>query len=321
MKISDLKEFIKKNGSRSVIFLSFVFLLSLIPYPNTYFRTIKEIGGIVKPEKIELPKAPPIPIRITLVDPQLVSASGVYILDLPSNVVMYEKNKKLRFLPASTTKIATALVALDKYNPDDVLTVKTIVGNGRTMGLVQNEKITFESLLYGSLVHSANDASYTIAENYPGGVEAFVVMMNKKATELNLSDTHFNNPIGFDDDENYTTPQDLAKLAKYALNNKLFTKIVGTRSITVSDSTYTYFHDLRNVNELLGKVSGVSGVKTGFTDNAREVLVTEVKKNGRAVLFVVLKSQDRFGDTEKLINWVFGNFEWKDIETITPIPR
>jgi len=184
------------------------------------------------------------------------------------------------------------------------------------MGLVNGEKISFEALLYGSLVHSANDAAYTIAENYPGGIENFVAMMNKKAASLNLTDTHFSNPIGFDDDNQYITARDLAKLTKIALQNKIFAKIVSTKSITVSDVTYTYFHPLSNVNELLGKVSGVSGVKTGFTQTAGEVLVSNVKKNDRDVLFIVLKSQDRFGESEKLINWVFENFAWKKIDEV-----
>lgn len=190
------------------------------------------------------------------------------------------------------------------------------------MGLVPKEQITVESLLYGVLVHSANDAAYVLAENYPGGIEAFVADMNQKIKEYNLFGTHFANPAGFDDLENYTTPKDLAKLAKVAINNKTIAKIISTKNITVSDINYTYFHPLTNVNELLGKIAGVAGVKTGSTDGAGEILVSEVKKNGRSVLFVVLKSKDRFGDTVKLIDWVFNNFAWKNItEIITPASR
>lgn len=180
------------------------------------------------------------------------------------------------------------------------------------------EKLTVESLLYGALVHSANDAAYALAESYPSGVEKFVEVMNNKARELGLSDTHFTNPVGFDDVTHYTTAVDLAKQAQAALSNKTFAKIVGTKSITVSDVTFTYFHELKNVNELLGKVAGVTGVKTGYTQNAGEVLVTEVKKNGQSVIFVVLKSADRFGDTTKLIDWVFNNYTWVPFADIIP---
>lgn len=222
--------------------------------------------------------------------------------------------------PASTTKIMTALVILDRFAPEDIFKVQTLVNSGRVMGLVSGEKITVESLLYGALVHSANDAAYTLAENYPGGIQNFVKAMNEKTKELNLQQTQFTNSIGLDHPGNYTTAQDLGKIAQAALNNKIISKIVATRAITVSDINYSIFHDLKNVNELLGRVAGVAGVKTGFTENAGEVLVSEVKKNDESVLFVVLRSRDRFGETKELINWVFGNFQWVDISEITPVP-
>jgi D-alanyl-D-alanine carboxypeptidase len=204
----------------------------------------------------------------------------------------------------------TALIILDKYSLDDVFTVKSVITDGRVMNLVQGEKLTVESLLYGTLVHSANDAAYALAENYPGGVQEFVNQMNKKAKELGLNNTNFTNPVGFDDPNHYTTANDLVALSVYAFQNKTIDKIVSTKSITVSDTTYTYFHELHNVNQLLGKVAGIAGLKTGYTQNAGEVLISVVKKNGESVLFAVLKSADRFGETEKLIDWVFNNFKW-----------
>ena len=317
-KIFTSKIFSQKT-LRLLYFVLFVLLLSLFPAPNIYFQSVQKANGIFLPENITLPSPPPYPLNEKKIAAPNISAEGIYILDLPSGVVLYEKNGEMRFLPASTTKIATALVSLDHYKLEDVLTVKTVANSGRTMGLLPNEQIIFESLLYGTLVHSANDAAFTLAENYPGGVTNFVSMMNKKVTDLHLSDTHFTNPIGFDDPQNYTTPVDLAKLAKVAIANKIFAKIISTKSITVSDVSFSYFHPLTNVNELLGRVSGVAGVKTGFTDSAGEILVSEVKKNNRSVLFVVLKSHDRFGETVKLIDWVFGNFSWKNIGDITPI--
>lgn len=309
------------NRQRPLFFILFAFLLFLFPTPNIYFQSSAVTNGIFTPQRIDLPEPPFYPLDVNKVEAPTISAAGVYIVDLPSNVVLFEKNANVRFLPASTTKIVTAIVALDYYHLDDVLTVKSVMNSGKTMGLVPNEKITAESLLYGTLIHSANDAAYSLAENYPAGIAGFVEEMNKKAVQLNLTDTHFTNPAGFDDSQNYTTPVDLARLAKVALNNKIFAKIVATRSITVSDTNYTYFHELRNVNELLGKVAGVAGVKTGFTQSAGEILVSEVKKNGQSVLFVVLKSQDRFKDTEKLIDWVFNNFTWQDITKISPTVR
>lgn len=270
------------------------------------------------PKKIDLPLPPPYPVNQTAELPPDLSASGILIKDLPSGVIIYAKNEKMKFLSASTTKIMTALVALDQYKLDDILTVKKVITEGKTMGLVAGEKLTMESLLYGALVHSANDAAYTLAENCPGGVEKFIEKMNQKALNLGLTGTRFTNPVGFDDVNQYTTASDLAKQAEVALGNKIFAKIVGTKGITVSDTSFTYFHDLKNVNELLGKIAGVSGVKTGFTQNAGEILVSEVKKNGKSVIFVVLKSADRFGDTTKLIDWVFTNFVWVPFMEIIP---
>lgn len=310
-----------KNKWRLIWFGSILFFLFLFPAPNIYFAKAEKTSGIKIAQKIDLPPPPPYPInKEGELLPQL-TAEGILIKDIQSGVILYEKNAAKRFPQASTTKIITALVTLDTFSLDDVMTVKTVISEGRVMGLVAGEKITAEALLYGALVHSANDATYTLAENYPGGVTKFVEAMNEKAKSLFLADTHFTNPIGFDDPNHYSTAVDLGKQAIAALRNKTFAKIVGTRAITVSDVTFTYFHPLTNVNELLGKISGVSGVKTGFTQTAGEILVSEVKKNGKSVLFIVLKSHDRFGETIKLIDWVFKNFVWVPFEEIIPTIR
>lgn len=308
-----------KNISILVKILGIAFVLSLFPSPNIYFQPVTTEKSDVL--QIDLPAAPPIPVNITGAEVPDITAQGVLIIDLPSNMIIYQKNAQDKFHPASTTKIITALVALDHYQLDDVLTVNRVETEGRTMKLVSGEKLTFESLLYGALVHSANDAAFAIAENYPGGVAKFVEAMNQKAVLLRLDNTHFTNPIGFDDAQMVTTPADLAKLTRVALNNKLIAKIVGTKTITVSDVNYTYFHSLTNVNELLGKIAGVAGVKTGYTENGGEILVSEVKKNNHLVLFVILKSEDRFQETEALINWVFSNFSWKQITDVTGASR
>lgn len=306
------------NFRRVILFISFAVLLSFFPSPNAYFETAARTAGLFFSEDIVLPPPPPYPVNNTGAEVPPITASGIYIVDIPSNVVLYKKNENNRFLPASTTKIATALVALDYYRLEDIVKIKTVVNDGRKMGLIPDEEITVESLLYGTLVHSANDAAYALADNYPGGVKEFVVAMNKKAKDLHLDDTHFSNPVGFDDEANYSTPKDLAQLAKSALDNKIISKIIGIKSITVSDVNFTRFHELTNVNELLGKVVGVAGIKTGFTDNAGEILISEVKRNGKNVLFVVMKSNDRFGETIKLLDWVFSNFSWRDIKNSIP---
>ena len=305
-----------KSITKWLKWLLIFFLLTIFPYPNTYFFPVKETKGLNFPEEVILPSPPPVPVQLNKIIPE-VSAEGVLIKDLNSGFVLYSKNENIRYQPASTTKIMTALVSMDMFKPEEILTVKSVKQDGRVMGLQINEKIITESLIYGILVHSANDAAFTLAENFPGGIDKFVEKMNEKGKELGLENTHFTNPAGFDDDRHYTTAADLAKLAQIALSKKYFAKIVGTRGITVSDVDYTYFHELKNVNELLGRIPGVAGVKTGFTQTAGEILVTEVKKNGQSVLFVLLKSRDRFGETKTLIDWVFNNFIWQNI-TVPP---
>lgn len=259
-----------------------------------------------------MPTPAPYPSNMTGMYPGgEVSAGGVVIEDVDSDVVLYQRNSYESFSPASTTKILTALVALDAYNLDDVLTVKTLMNSGQTMKLVAGERMTVENLLYGTLIQSGNDAAYALAENYPGGVEAFITAMNVKAKQLHLAQSHFTNPVGFDDLNHKMTPMDLVRLASVALQNKTITKMVAIPQITISDVTHTYFHSLTNVNQLLGKIPGVGGIKTGWTEEAGENLVTLVERGGKRIIIVVLKSRDRFVDTTKLIDWVFANHRWE----------
>lgn len=239
-----------------------------------------------------------------------VSAESVYIADINSFTPLYEKNAHTQFFPASTTKIITALVAIDTYGLDDILTANRIISEGQTMGLVHGEKITFENLLYGLLVHSGNDAAYVIADNYPGGYEAFIAAMNAKAKSLHMTKSHFKNPAGLDDQRQVTSAYDLALAGRALLKNKELAKIVSTKSITISDVDYKYFHTLTNVNKLLGEIQGIGGLKTGYTLDAGENLVTFYKKEGRQFLIVILKSADRFADTTKIVNWINGNVDY-----------
>jgi len=259
-----------------------------------------------------LPTPAPYPSNVTGMYPGgEVSASGVVIEDVDSGVILYQRNSYEPFSPASTTKILTALVALDAYDLDDILTVKTLMNSGQTMKLVAGERMTMENLLYGTLIQSGNDAAYALAENYPGGVEAFVAAMNEKAKQLHLTQSNFTNPVGFDDPNHKMTPIDLVRLATATLLNKTIAKMVAIPQITISDVTHTYFHSLTNVNQLLGKIPGVGGIKTGWTEEAGENLVTLIERGGRRVIIVVLKSKDRFVDTTKLIDWVFANHRWE----------
>lgn len=237
-----------------------------------------------------------------------LTAEGIYIVDLPSFTPVLEKNMHGRFLPASTAKMITALVSLDIYKPEDIITVKRSLDEGQTMGLVKGEKITVENLLYGILIHSGNDAAYALADDY--GFEKFIGLMNEKVKTLSMNETHLNNPAGLDEFNQFTSPYDLSLAARALLETPLLKKIVGTKEIIVSDVDFQYFHTLSNVNKLLGEIQGIGGLKTGFTENAKENLISFYKKNGHQFIIVILKSEDRFVDTKEAITWLNANVDY-----------
>lgn len=242
-----------------------------------------------------------------------ISAQGAIVIDRDSLVAIYEKNPTLRFSPASTTKIMTTLVAMDYFKKDDILTVQDGNVEGATISLTQNEQFRFEDLLYAMMLPSANDAAKTIAMNYPGGEKVFVSKMNEKAKELGLNNTHFEDPIGLIDQEDYTTPIDLARLAGIAMQNPEFRTIVGTKEKKIRNSSGKEYQ-LENLNVLLD-IPGVNGVKTGFTEEAGQVLVTSTKVDGtdKELIIIVMQSTDRFGDTRTLLDFLKNNVTYLSI--------
>lgn len=297
----------------------FIFLLLLVFISILVIRIEKKdqfiSHSVVTPTPtLPVPSPALYPVNTTNIYPgDDISAKGVVVLDVDSHVYLYKRNEEMSLSPASTTKLLTALVALDLYKLDDVVTIASISANGQSMGLVSGEKISVENLLYGALIHSGNDAAEALAAHYKDGADAFVVLMNEKAKALHMDQSYFTNPMGFDGPEHKVTPKDLSLLALAAMQNVTIAKMVAIPQITVSDTGHVYFHKLSNVNQLLGKIPGVGGIKTGWTEEAGENLITFVDRNGRKVIMVVLHSKDRFGDTIKLIDWVFENYQWEEV--------
>lgn len=250
------------------------------------------------PKKYEIPAAKQAP-------PPAVTADAAYIIDLQSFSPLYGKNEKKQLFPASTTKILTALVAMDVYKPDDVVTIKRVITEGQVMGLTVGEKISIENLLYGMLVHSGNDAAYAVADAY--GYDQFIARMNEKAQNIGMRSSRFKNPAGLDDPNQLSSAFDLALASRELLSNRLLRKIVGTKEITISDEDYKVFHRLTNVNRLLGEIEGIGGLKTGYTESAGENLISFYKHNNHNLLIIVLKSQDRFTDTRTVVKWIDDN--------------
>ncbi|MBI2008224.1 D-alanyl-D-alanine carboxypeptidase [Candidatus Amesbacteria bacterium] len=235
-----------------------------------------------------------------------VSARHFLILDRDTKQIMYQQLADDPVPPASTTKIMTALVALDTFPLNQQITVDKSYSDGQVIGFQPGEILTVEQLLYALLVQSGNDAAEILAENFPGGHPAFISAMNAKASDLHLSHTAYTNPTGLDEAGHYSSAVDLARLADVAMDNPEFARIVGTENAVLPGN-----HVLTNLNQLLGKVPGVLGIKTGFTDNAGQALVTLVNR-GHPIIIVILKSTDRFTDTRKLIDWSYQNFTFTE---------
>jgi D-alanyl-D-alanine carboxypeptidase len=287
-----------------------IFVVFLVFWFLNFFLNFWIVNNKILPVSFSVSSETRLPIIKTEFVPQ-VSAKGAIIMDADSKVVLYSKNPDLRFSTASTAKIMTALTAVDYFRPQDILTVQNATNEGSVLGLKQGEKFTFENLLYAMLLPSANDAALTISQNYPGSEVAFVEKMNEKAKLLNLYNTSYADPAGLIDSGDYTTPFDLARLASFAIKNPEIKKIVGTKETVISD-TYGNVIPLENLNKLLG-IDGVNGVKTGFTGEAGEVLVTSKLEKGKTIIIVVMGSDDRFLDTQNLLELVSNNLSFLSI--------
>lgn len=309
------KTLTKKMAFKAVLFGVLSLLIFFTPNPqgfSSYESDKEEID--TAPELVELPPLSPIPIQTGFEVPPIVSARGLIVYDPRSNITLYQMNADTQLMPASTTKIMTALVALDTYDLSQVITIteeeRTI---GNTMKLNRGEQLTVNDLMAGLLISSGNDAALALALAYPNdGYSGFVAAMNQKARQLGLPNTRYRNVSGVESFGHYTSARDLAHLAAYALNNPIFKNFVGTPAKRVTSLDGNITHQLSTTNALLGKIPGLYGVKTGWTENAGECLVSAIERDGNNLIVVVLGSNDRFGDSQKLIEWAYGNFTWKD---------
>lgn len=261
-------------------------------------------------QEVDMGELSDLPVLQNKKDIPMVSSQGVLVLDLDSRISLYEKNPGMKFFPASVTKMATALVASEGKSFDDIVKVGRFTIEGQKMGLYEGEEIRRGDLVKGLLIKSANDAAEALAMLHEGGRDKFIFEMNTLAKKLNMLDTNFSNPSGIDDVNQTTTARDLVKLSEALINDDKLSEIVKTKRTSVSDIQGKVVHNLLSTNELLESVEGVLGVKTGWTEMARENLVTYIERDGRRLIIVVLASQDRFGETRRLINWIFSNYTW-----------
>lgn len=242
-----------------------------------------------------------------------VGASSAVLMDAATGKVLYEKNAHERRDPASTTKIMTAIVALENASLDEIVTTSASAAE-RDAGesaiwLKEGEQLTMEQMLLALMVRSANDAASAIAEHVAGSEAAFAEMMNAKAKELGMHDTHFVNPHGFYGEGHYTTAYDLALAAAYAQQNDDFRRIATTEKVVIPWPGHDWDRVLYNRNKFLRMYPGADGVKTGFTNRAGRCFVASAVRDGWRLIAVVLNSPDMWNEAAALLEYGFTHFE------------
>lgn len=242
-----------------------------------------------------------------------VSAKGAILIDSLTGEVLFEKNAKGKLPMASTTKIMSAMLALESGNLDEEFTVdpNAIKVEGSSMGLQEGDIVTMRALVHGMLLPSGNDAANAAAVRICGSVEAFVQLMNDRAAELGMTSTHFVTPSGLDDDtdEHYSTAYDMAILAREAMKGLEFREICGTYNAKLKYGNPPYERWLTNSNKLLNTCDGVIGVKTGFTDKAKRCLVSACERDGATLICVTLNDANDWLDHSRLFDYGFTMFD------------
>ncbi len=287
------------------IFLGFLLvLMSLLPafsekeeLERSFRDRINEKGQVEVETKVN-----PLPEKVEEMGEIYLSSQAAYFIDFHSGKVLFEKNPSKKVPPASLTKLMVAIVASSRVNPEDIVTVKkqeTRVSDA-TMGLVIGDKIKVEELLHGMLINSGSDATLNLVSHISENEESFTELMNKEASLLGLNNTHFTNPVGWDDAGNYSTAKDLTNLARIALKNENIKKIVNKES-HAAKSENNRIYPLRNTNQLLS-LPGYEGIKTGTTLRAGECLASYYIDNDKKILGIVLGGHSRFFETRKIID-------------------
>ena len=238
-----------------------------------------------------------------------LSAEKAIVLDAATGRPLYEKHADERSLIASTTKIMTALVVCQRCNVLDRVKIpaEAVGVEGSSMYLKEGEVLTVQELLYGLMLRSGNDAAQALAIYCGGTVEGFAELMNDKARELGLKDTHFVNPHGLDAPEHHSTARDLAVLSAYAMDDPIFSRTVGAKSVTVGERVLT------NHNKLLWQLSGCEGIKTGYTRAAGRILVSSAMRDRRRLICVTINAPDDWNDHKALLEDGFSRYEVRRI--------
>ena len=242
-------------------------------------------------------------------DTGVQSEAGI-VMDMDSGAVLFAQNIHEQKIPASITKLMTALVALESghvLEEEVTISGEWAGAEGSSIYLRAGERVSLEALLYGMLLRSGNDAALAVAGYCGGTVERFVDRMNQKAQELGMADTHFANPNGLNAEGHYSSAYDMALLAQACLKNDTLAQIVSTKSITIGTRTFT------NHNKLLWQYEGCIGLKTGYTEKAGRTLVSAARREGTALICVTLSDPNDWADHTRLFDWGFSHYRAKEL--------
>ncbi|MDU5106676.1 D-alanyl-D-alanine carboxypeptidase family protein [Clostridium sp.] len=248
--------------------------------------------------------------EVNINSPLKVSARNAIAIDAETNEVLWNQNGYEIVPMASTTKILTALIAINYGNLERKVTISKNASSirGSTVGYVAGEEITMRELLFGLMFRSGNDAAIAIAEDIGGSIEGFSNIMNDFAKSVGIIDSHFESPHGLDSPKHYSSAYDLAILTSKAMEYDIFRECVGEK--VIYKDKYNFTRDYQNINKILYKIPGANGVKTGYTGGAGKCLVSSINYNGKNIIIVVLNCVDRWNVTEKIYNYVIKSNEF-----------
>lgn len=256
----------------------------------------------------------PLPGKIGSEATIFVDARSAIVLDSATKEVLFESDAHKEMAMASITKLMTALLVIEKGNLNDVVTVtqEDVIETGSDIDLRSGEQVRLGDLLRATLIKSANDAAYTMAHHVGGTTEDFVKMMNQKAEELGLKETHYMNPHGFDEVGHHSSAYDISLLMSHAMENKTFSDIMKMKECDVAILNSDRISHVSTTNELLKSDDPlIEGGKTGFTDEAGEAVVLAAKNPaGHRIITVILNSPRRFAEGKKLIDFVYEKYQW-----------
>lgn len=300
---------ILKNNWSDLIIILLILVLNLFWLPSLSEWDIYGSNKSLPTNQISQFQIPSSPVVKLASKPQTTTQNYI-LVDVTTNKILLSQNVNNKIYPASTTKLTTALTALNIYPLDEVITVDEEYSEGQVMGLKIGEKITVKSLVSALLVYSANDAAYTLAKHHPQGVAGFVKQMNLLVQKYNLKNTNFTNVDGLQDENHYSSIYDLSQIGRIVVQNNIVKSTVRNKEITVSSVDGSIQHYLTSTDELLKSTPEIEGLKTGWTPEAKGCFVGLINLNGHYLISVVAQSDDRFQDTKNILNWAKQNISW-----------